>query len=51
MRERGQKLILLPVGKLTNIALALLKEPAIAAHVRIVWLGSNYPRPGEHNQD
>jgi purine nucleosidase len=51
LRERGQKLILLPVGKLTNIALALLKEPAIAANVRIVWLGSNYPRPGEHNQD
>jgi inosine-uridine nucleoside N-ribohydrolase len=30
-RDRGQKPILLPVGKLTNIALALLKEPAIAA--------------------
>ena len=51
LRERGQELILLPVGKLTNIALALLKEPAIAENVRIVWLGSNYPRPGEHNQD
>jgi hypothetical protein len=51
LRERGQKLILLPVGKLTNIALALLKNPAIATHVRIVWLGSNYPKPGEHNQD
>jgi len=51
MRDRGQELILLPVGKLTNIALALLKEPRIAEMVRIVWLGSNYPRPGEHNQD
>ncbi|MBW6537842.1 MAG: nucleoside hydrolase, partial [Mariniphaga sp.] len=38
-------------GKLTNIALALMKEPAIAEKVRIVWLGSNYPEPGEHNQD
>jgi len=51
MRERDQKLILLPVGKLTNIALALKKEPAIAERVHIVWLGSNYPEPGEHNQD
>ncbi|TVP98715.1 MAG: nucleoside hydrolase [Balneolaceae bacterium] len=51
MRERGQELVLLPVGKLTNIALALLKEPRIAERIRIVWLGSNYPEPGEHNQD
>jgi len=51
LRERDQELILLPVGKLTNIALALLKEPRIAERIRIVWLGSNYPEPGEHNQD
>jgi purine nucleosidase len=51
MKSRKQKLVLLPVGKLTNIALALRKEPAIAERVRIVWLGSNYPEPGEHNQD
>jgi purine nucleosidase len=51
LRSRGQELVLLPVGKLTNIALALLKEPAIAENVRIVWLGSNYPKPGEHNQN
>lgn len=51
MNKRNQKLVLLPVGKLTNIALALMKEPAIAEKVRIVWLGSNYPEPGEHNQD
>ncbi|MFO7619770.1 MAG: nucleoside hydrolase [Bacteroidales bacterium] len=51
LRDRGQELILLPVGKLTNIALALKKEPAIASNIRIVWLGSNYPKPGEHNQD
>lgn len=42
-------LVLLPVGKLTNIALALAKEPSIAKNVRIVWLGSNYPEPGEYN--
>ncbi len=51
MRERDRKLVLLPVGKLTNIALALKKEPRIAEKVHIVWLGSNYPEPGEHNQD
>lgn len=45
------ELVLLPVGKLTNIALALYKDPSIADHVRIVWLGSNYPEPGEYNQE
>ncbi len=44
------KLVLLPVGKLTNIALALVKAPDIKDKVRIVWLGSNYPEPGEYNQ-
>ena len=48
--ERDSKLVLLPVGKLTNISLALLKEPSIAENVRIVWLGSNYPQTGEHNK-
>lgn len=43
-------LVLLPVGKLTNIALAVAKDPAIAQRVRVVWLGSNYPEPGEYNQ-
>lgn len=51
MEKRNRKLVLIPVGKLTNIALALLKEPAIADKIRIVWLGSNYPEPGEHNQN
>ena len=50
LKERDHKLVLLPVGKLTNIALALEKEPAIAENVRIVWLGSNYPLTGEHNK-
>jgi inosine-uridine nucleoside N-ribohydrolase len=44
------RLVLLPVGKLTNVALALKKDPSIVAKVRIVWLGSNYPEPGEYNQ-
>lgn len=51
LAEKENKLILLAVGKLTNLALALKKEPAIATNVRLVWLGSNYPEPGEHNQN
>lgn len=43
------KLVLAPIGKLTNIALALAKAPEIADNLRVVWLGSNYPDPGEHN--
>jgi inosine-uridine nucleoside N-ribohydrolase len=46
-----EQTVLLPIGKLTNIALALQHSPAIMPHVRIVWLGSNYPAPGEYNQD
>jgi inosine-uridine nucleoside N-ribohydrolase len=45
-----RELVLLPVGKLTNVALALAKSPEIASKIRIVWLGSNYPDPGEYNQ-
>jgi purine nucleosidase len=45
------KLVLLPIGKLTNVALALVKDPGIASKIRIVWLGSNYPEPGEYNQE
>ena len=44
-------LVLIPVGKLTNIALALKKDPSIAKKVRVVWLGSNYPERGEYNQE
>lgn len=49
--QQEGKLILIPIGKLTNIALALEKAPDIASKIRIVWLGSNYPEPGEYNQD
>lgn len=44
-------LTLIAVGKLTNVALALKKDPSIAEKLRVVWLGSNYPEPGEYNQD
>ena len=48
---QADKLILLAIGKLTNIALALKKDPDIIDRVRVVWLGSNYPDPGEYNLD
>jgi len=49
MKVKDEKLVLVPVGKLTNIALAFLKEPRIIKKVRVVWLGANYPEPGEYN--
>ena len=36
---------------MTNIALALAKAPDIVDRVEILWLGSNYPDPGEYNLD
>ncbi|MCB0687985.1 MAG: nucleoside hydrolase [Saprospiraceae bacterium] len=51
LNHTDEKLVLIPVGKLTNIALALKKQPSIIDHIRIVWLGSNYPEPGEYNQN
>lgn len=44
-------LFVIAVGKLTNVALALRKDPSIAQRIRLVWLGSNYPEPGEYNQE
>lgn len=37
---------LVPVGPLTNIALALQLEPAIAAHTRVVLMGGTVRHPG-----
>lgn len=34
---------IVPVGKLTNIALAIKKAPEIIPHIRVLWLGTNYP--------
>ncbi|MBX2815922.1 MAG: nucleoside hydrolase [Saprospiraceae bacterium] len=45
------KLVVIAVGKLTNVALAVAKDSSIVDKVRLVWLGSNYPEPGEYNQD
>lgn len=51
MADEDRPLLLLMVGKLTNAALAIGKEPALIDRIRILWLGSNYPDPGEYNQD
>ncbi|MFB0944638.1 MAG: nucleoside hydrolase [Spirosomataceae bacterium] len=45
------KLVVIAVGKLTTIALALKKNPSLTERMKVVWLGSNYPEPGEYNQD
>jgi len=43
-------LILIAVGKMTNVALALAKNPEIIPNVRLVFLGSNLPSfENEHN--
>lgn len=44
-----ERLVVIPIGKLTNVALALKKDPSIASEIRVVWLGSNFPEPGEYN--
>lgn len=48
---KKDSVIVVAVGKLTNIALALKKDPSFAERTKIVWLGSNYPEPGEYNQN
>jgi len=47
--HKEEKLVILAVEKLTNVALALKKEPSISENIRLVWLGSNYPEAGEYN--
>ncbi|MCY3884034.1 MAG: nucleoside hydrolase [Gammaproteobacteria bacterium] len=47
--DRSQKLVVIAIGKLTNVALALAKSPGIAKKIRLVWLGSNFPHEGEYN--
>jgi len=46
---KNHKLVLIAVGKLTNVALAIKKDPSITPKIRLVWLGANYPEPGEYN--
>jgi purine nucleosidase len=50
-KDTSDTLVVLAVGKLTTVALAVAKDPSFASRVKLVWLGSNYPEPGEYNQD
>lgn len=40
-KTKNASTIIVAIGKLTNIALALKKDPYFAEHTKIVWLGSN----------
>lgn len=48
-KVKDKKLVVLAVGKLTNVAVAVKKDPSIIGNIRLVWLGSNYPKHGEYN--
>ncbi|WP_088340262.1 nucleoside hydrolase [Robiginitalea sediminis] len=50
-QTKQDSVVIIAVGKLTTIALALQADPSFADRTRVVWLGSNYPEPGEYNQD
>lgn len=50
-QTKKDSVTIIAVGKLTNIALAVKKDSSFAKRTRLVWLGSNYPEPGEYNQD
>lgn len=47
----SNKLLIAALGKLTNIALAVDKDPSIVDKIKVIWLGSNYPLTGEYNFD
>ncbi|UTA48363.1 nucleoside hydrolase [Simiduia sp. 21SJ11W-1] len=48
----GQKLKVLALGSLTNVASALLIEPAISKKLAVYWLGSQYDfETGKHGID
>ena len=50
LRSEGEAIEKL-AGDYERDALALKKDPGLANRTRVVWLGSNYPAPGEYNQD
>lgn len=51
MRDAAEPLYVIALGALTNVASALLMEPAIARRMTVIWIGGNaYPQGGwEYN--
>ncbi|MEM9718758.1 MAG: nucleoside hydrolase [Bacteroidota bacterium] len=49
LKDTTEPLYLVPIGTLTNVALAIAKAPEIIPYVKIMWLGSNWPNAGEYN--
>ncbi len=48
--DDARKLVIILIGKFTNISLAVSKAPSIASKVRVIWLGSSWPAKGmEYN--
>jgi len=51
-KNKEGKLLLLPVGKITNIALAFVKDSTIIPKVKVVWMGTQIPYGNpEYNQE
>lgn len=40
--DTSSDLVLVAVGTLTNVALAILKDPTIIPYIRVVWLNTNW---------
>ena len=49
LKDTSMPLYLVPIGTLTNVALAVAKAPEIIPHIKVMWLGSNWPNAGEYN--
>lgn len=49
---QNEKTVILAIGALTNIALAILREPRLKEHIEVIWLGGNsllYTQYKEYN--
>ncbi|OHX66192.1 nucleoside hydrolase [Flammeovirga pacifica] len=49
VKKYKKEVVVLAVGKLTNVALAIEKDPSIIPDLNLVWLGTNYPNFREYN--
>lgn len=42
LAKKNDKIYILSIGCLTNIALAIKKAPEIVNHIEVIWLGTNF---------